>query len=76
MIINTTMFLIGINPSDKKEKNYVMLKFVDSTSNIFDIVSKNMDHQNLELFNLYNIELCLTNNYKYGLKLELVSISR
>lgn len=76
MIINNTLYLIGINPADKKEKNYVMLKFCDSTSNIFDIVSKNMEHQNLELFNLYNVELCLTNHYKYGLKLELVNIWR
>lgn len=76
MIINTTMYLIGINPSDKKEKNYVMLKFCDSTSNIFDIVSKDMSHQNLDLFNLYNIELSLTNHSKYGLRLELVNIWR
>ena len=76
MIINTTMYLIGINPSDKKEKNYVMLKFCDSTSNIFDIVSKNMEYQNLEVFNLYNIELCLTNHSKYGLKLEAVNVWR
>ena len=76
MIINNTLYLIGINPSDKKEKNYVMLKFCDSTSNIFDIVSKNMEHQNLELFNLYNVELSLTNHNKYGLRLELSSIWR
>ena len=76
MIINNTLYLIGINPSDKKEKSYVMLKFVDSTSNIFDIVSKNMEHQNLELFNLYNVELVLTNHSKYGLRLELSNIWR
>lgn len=76
MIINSTLYLIGVNPSDKKEKNYVMLKFCDSTSNIFDIVSKNMEHQNLELFNLYNVELVLTNHSKYGLKLELSNIWR
>ena len=76
MIINNTLYLIGINPSDKKEKNYVMLKFCDSTSNIFDIVSKNMEHQNLELFNLYNVELVLTNHSKYGLRLELSNIWR
>ena len=76
MIINNTLYLIGINPSDKKEKNYVMLKFCDSTSNIFDIVSKNMEHQNLELFNLYNVELSLTNHTKYGLRLELSNIWR
>ena len=76
MIINTTMYLIGINPSEKKEKNYVMLKFCDSTSNIFDIVSKRLEDQNLELFNLYNVELSLTNHTKYGLRLELVSASR
>lgn len=76
MIINTTLYLIGINPSEKKEKNYVMLKFCDSTSNIFDIVSKNMDNQNLELFNLYNVELSLTSHTKYGLRLELVNAWR
>lgn len=76
MIINNTLYLIGVNPSDKKEKNYVMLKFCDSTSNIFDIVSKNMEHQNLELFTLYNVELNLTNHNKYGLKLELNNIWR
>ena len=76
MIINTTLYLIGINPSEKKEKNYVMLKFCDSTSNIFDIVSKDMSHQNLELFNLYNVELSLTSHTKYGLRLELVNASR
>ena len=76
MIINNTLYLIGINPSDKKEKNYVMLKFCDSTSNIFDIVSKNMENQNLELFNLYNVELSLTNHAKYGLRLEAVNIWR
>ena len=74
MIINTTMYLIGINVNDKK--NYVMLKFCDSTSNIFDIVSKNMENQNLVLFNLYNVELSLTSHTKYGLRLELVSASR
>lgn len=76
MIINNTLYLIGINPSDKKEKNYVMLKFVDSTSNIFDVVSKRPDDQNLELFNLYNVELSLTNHSKYGLRLELSNIWR
>lgn len=74
MIINSTLYLIGVNPNDKKE--YIMLKFCDSTSNIFDIVSKNMEHQNLELFNLYNVELVLTNHSKYGLKLELSNIWR
>lgn len=74
MIINTTMYLIGVNANDKKK--YVMLKVCDSVSNVFDIVSKDMSHQNLELFNLYNIELSLSNNCKYGLKLELVNIWR
>ena len=76
MIINTTLYLIGVNPSEKKEKNYVMLKFCDSTSNIFDIVSKRPDDQNLELFNLYNVELSLTSHNKYGLRLEAVNVWR
>lgn len=74
MIINNTLYLIGVNPNDKKE--YIMLKFCDSTSNIFDIVSKRLDDQNLELFNLYNVELSLTNHTKYGLKLEAINIWR
>ena len=72
MNIQNNLFLIGIQQNQKK--NYLILNLCDSTSNIFHVVDKNLDHTNLDLFKLYTCELEITCNEKYGIMINLLNI--
>ena len=72
MNIQNNLFLIGVQQSQKK--NYLILNLCDSTSNIFHVVDKNLEHNNLELFKLYTCELELTCSEKYGVMINLINI--
>ena len=72
MNIQNNLFLIGVQQIQKK--NYLILNLCDSTSNIFHVVDKNLEHINLELFKLYTCELDLTCSDKYGIMINLLNI--
>ena len=72
MNIQNNLFLIGVQQIQKK--NYLILNLCDSTSNIFHVVDKNLEHINLELFKLYTCELDLTCSEKYGIMINLLNI--
>ena len=73
MNIQNNLFLIGINQSQNK-KPYLILNLCDSTSNIFHVVDKNLEHNNLDLFKLYTCELEITCTEKYGIMINLLNI--
>ena len=73
MNIQNNLFLIGINQSQNK-KPYLILNLCDSTSNIFHVVDKNLEHTNLELFKLYTCELEVSSSEKYGIMINLLNI--
>ena len=73
MNIQNNLFLIGIT-QNQKNKNYIILNLCDSTSNIFHVVDKNLEHNSLELFKLYTCELELTCSEKYGIMINLLNI--
>ena len=72
MNIQNNLFLIGVQQIQKK--NYLILNLCDSTSNIFHVVDKNLEHINLELFKLYTCELDLTCSDKYWVMINLINI--
>ena len=72
MNIQNNLFLIRIQ--QKQKKNYLILNLCDSTSNIFHVVDKNLDHTNLDLFKLYTCELEITCTEKYGIMINLLNI--
>ena len=72
MNIQNNLFLIGIQQNQKKK--YLILNWCDSTCNIFHVVDKNLDHNNLELFKLYTCELEITCTEKYGIMINLLNI--
>ena len=72
MNIQNNLFLIGIQQNQKK--NYLILNLCDSTSNIFHVVDKNLDQNNLNIFKIYTCELEITCNEKYGIMINLLNI--
>lgn len=68
------LFLISIQTF--KNKKYLILKLVDENSNIYTVVDKNVEHEDLDIFNLYRCELILTSSERYGLRLELKRATR
>lgn len=71
---DVTFISVNLNTSQKSGKTYVNMNFVDEEGNYYNIISDKLElSQQIKTMDRWKVDLNLTSNAKYGMKLEITN---
>lgn len=71
---DVTFITVGLYTNQKSGKTYVSMNFVDDEGNYYGIMSDKLElSQQVKAMDRWKVDLNLTSNAKYGMKLEITN---